>query len=53
MKKSEDELENYLKYELAPYPLSLFDELGTRKSTKSALYDLFELVNFDVPKGKN
>lgn len=33
MKKSDDELETYLKYELAPYPLSVFDDVGLRKST--------------------
>lgn len=41
MKKSQDELQNYLKYELAPYPLSMFDEAGMRKNKKSGLYKIF------------
>lgn len=42
MKKSNEELEIYLKYELAPYPLLLFDNIGMRKTNKSILYSLFE-----------
>ena len=34
----EDEIEKFFVYELAPYPLSLFDAAGMRKTTKSALY---------------
>jgi len=34
IKKSDEELKEYLKYELAPYPLSIFNELGMRKSKK-------------------
>lgn len=41
-KKSQDELKNYLKYELAPFPLPLFDVNGMRKCKKSAFYDLFK-----------
>ncbi|CAH1099224.1 unnamed protein product [Psylliodes chrysocephalus] len=37
----QDEIEKYFKYELAPYPLSLFDEIGIRKTQKSAIYDCF------------
>lgn len=33
-----DEIEKYFAYKLAPYPLSLFDEGGMRKSQKSAIY---------------
>lgn len=44
MKKSDDELELYLKYELAPYPLSLFDDVGMRKTVKSNLYSLFQSI---------
>lgn len=33
-KKSKDEIKDYLKYELAPFPLSLFSEAGMRKGTK-------------------
>ena len=41
-KQSEEELEDFLTYELAPYPLALFDEGGMRKGTKSALYKAFK-----------
>lgn len=50
MKKSDEELESYLKYELAPYPLPLFDTVGMRKSTKSALYSLFQSVDINLNK---
>lgn len=40
--KTPAEFKCYLDYELSPYPLSLFDELGMRKTTKSSLYDCFE-----------
>uniref|UniRef100_A0A1B6EQB8 Uncharacterized protein n=1 Tax=Cuerna arida TaxID=1464854 RepID=A0A1B6EQB8_9HEMI len=42
VKQSDEELENFLSYELAPYPLSLFNENGMRKGTKSALYKAFQ-----------
>lgn len=41
LKKPEEQLESYFQYELAPYPLSLFDEKGMRETQKSALYDAF------------
>lgn len=44
-KTFEDELETFFVYELAPYPLSLFDEVGMRKTMKSALYNCFKLRN--------
>ncbi|KAK4873122.1 hypothetical protein RN001_015151 [Aquatica leii] len=31
-KKDDDELTDYLEYELAPFPLALFDESGMRKT---------------------
>lgn len=37
LRKSNDELRQYFDYELAPYPLSLFDNAGMRKTTKSTL----------------
>lgn len=40
-KQSEEEIEEYLTYELAPFPLSLFDEVGMRKCIKSSLYKMF------------
>jgi len=43
LKKSDVELQNYLKYELVPYPLGLFNEEGmrNRKTDKAQLYKLF------------
>ncbi|KMQ87541.1 hypothetical protein RF55_13145 [Lasius niger] len=41
MKRSNKELRDYLQYELAPYPVSLFDELGMRKTKKSSFFDNF------------
>ncbi|KYM94341.1 hypothetical protein ALC62_15043 [Cyphomyrmex costatus] len=41
MKKDDDELKGFFQYELAPYPLSMFDENGMRKNTKSDFYNLF------------
>lgn len=50
MKKSEEELQDFFKYELAPYPLSLFDDAGMRKSAKSTLYKLFKPTNISLNK---
>lgn len=50
MKKSDEELESYLKFELAPYPLSLFDDVGMRKSTKSTLYSVFQTLDITLNK---
>lgn len=41
-------MKSYLCYELANYPMSLFDENGMRKETKSVFYD-----NFDTVKAPN
>uniref|UniRef100_A0A8D8W6L2 Uncharacterized protein n=1 Tax=Cacopsylla melanoneura TaxID=428564 RepID=A0A8D8W6L2_9HEMI len=41
-KKSDEDLVEFLKYELAPFPLALFNENGMRKTAKSVLYTLFE-----------
>lgn len=43
-KKFEDQLEQFLQYELAPYPLALFDDVGMRKTTKSTFYDCFNPI---------
>ena len=53
MKKSQDELQNYMKYELAPYPISIFDEAGMRKNKKSGLYKIFSQsdVSFNDKSG--
>lgn len=48
-KKSDEELKEYLKYELAPYPLSIFNELGMRKSQKSFMYKMFKpVINMEL-----
>ncbi|CAH0381987.1 unnamed protein product [Bemisia tabaci] len=39
---SQDNLEEFFKYELSPYPLSLFDTNGMRKTKKASLYAIFE-----------
>ncbi|CAG4972676.1 unnamed protein product [Parnassius apollo] len=44
----EDTLETFFAYELAPYPLTLFDAVGMRKTMKSALYNCFDCLNFDI-----
>ncbi|CAH0757850.1 unnamed protein product [Diatraea saccharalis] len=41
-KQSQQELQTCFEFELTPYPLSLFDASGMRKTKKSSLYDLFE-----------
>lgn len=42
MKRSNEELQTYLAYELAPFRVLLFDEKGMWKTKKSALYDSFK-----------
>ncbi|XP_044579087.1 uncharacterized protein LOC123261518 [Cotesia glomerata] len=44
----QDKIEKYFEYELAPYLLSLFDDIGMRKTQKSTIYDCFEKVNIDI-----
>ncbi|KAK4883770.1 hypothetical protein RN001_000041 [Aquatica leii] len=41
-KKSDEDLKNYMQYELAPYPLAFFSESGIGKCKQSALYTLFK-----------
>lgn len=43
---SKEDMKAFLQYELAPFPLSLFTENGTRKNVKSQLYD--EFTNIDA-----
>lgn len=50
MQKTEEELEFYLKYELAPYQLTLFDDVGMRKSNKFSFYSLFQLLDIILNK---
>lgn len=40
-KQSDEELEEFLNYELCPHPVSLFDECGMRKAIKSVSYKAF------------
>ncbi|GBM73978.1 hypothetical protein AVEN_121789-1 [Araneus ventricosus] len=47
-KSFEDEFQTLFKYELAPYPLSLFYAIGMRKTQKSAIYDCFQCVNLEI-----
>lgn len=42
LNKSDDELREFFKYELAPIPLSLFSLEGMRKTAKAALYGIFQ-----------
>jgi len=44
LKKNDDELLSYLQFELAPFPLALFDEHGLRKTKKSSLYDILQPI---------
>ncbi|GBM32580.1 hypothetical protein AVEN_195543-1 [Araneus ventricosus] len=41
LEKSHTELQKYFEFELAPFPLPLFDEGELRKTRKLGLYDLF------------
>ncbi|GBM57821.1 hypothetical protein AVEN_22074-1 [Araneus ventricosus] len=46
---SDAELQKYFEFDLAPFPLSLFDKGGLRKTRKSVFYNLFSTttdVNF-------
>ena len=42
LNKGKEGLKEILEYECTFYPLSLFDEKGMRKTTKSDLYSIFE-----------
>ena len=44
VKKDSNDLSEYFKYELTPYPLVLFCKRGMRKIVKSALYEKFSNV---------
>lgn len=51
-KQSEEDLQDYLSYELAPFPMALFNEDGMRKGTKSLLYEAFSPLpqDFQLPQ---
>lgn len=42
--KSDEDFASCLEYELAPRPLSLFDDISMRKTQKSVMYDVIESV---------
>jgi hypothetical protein len=48
-KQSDQGQEEYLTYELSPYPMSLFEEDGMRKTSKSSLYKAFTSLQLDIP----
>ena len=50
-KESEQELEKFLTYELAPFPLSLFNDEGMRKCVKSSMYKAFKVHSGDINFG--
>jgi hypothetical protein len=41
LKESKEEMKSYFEFELAPYPLSMFEETGMSKTKKLVVYDLF------------
>ncbi|XP_031784033.1 uncharacterized protein LOC116417072 [Nasonia vitripennis] len=41
---SKSDMEKYVKFELAPFPLSLFTENGFRKNVKSQMFDFFTRI---------
>lgn len=47
LKKTDEELKDFLKHELSPFPLALFAEDGIRKGTKSTFYRAFHSVTLD------
>ena len=50
--QSKTDMHKFLEYELAPYPLSLFDEGGMQKGRKSSFYDNFSKIS-GVSRGPN
>ncbi|KAJ8882121.1 hypothetical protein PR048_018609 [Dryococelus australis] len=48
MVKEEPKLDEYVRYELSPRPLSLFNDEGMRKTNKSVLYKFFELESMNT-----
>ncbi|GBP43082.1 hypothetical protein EVAR_96344_1 [Eumeta japonica] len=47
-KKFERNLEEYLQYELSPYPIALFDSNALKKTTKASLYDNMTPTDTDL-----
>lgn len=51
---TKEELRDYFQYELGTYPMSLFDEAGMWKGTKSSLFESFDpLEKSNVQFGHN
>ncbi|KYN11975.1 hypothetical protein ALC57_15868 [Trachymyrmex cornetzi] len=53
LKKTDEELKDYLNYELAPYPLALFEDGKLRKTKKSTFYELFSEISIDLKSLQN
>ncbi|KYN29868.1 hypothetical protein ALC57_00677 [Trachymyrmex cornetzi] len=53
LKKTDEELKDYLNYELAPYPLALFEDGELRKTKKSTFYELFSEISIDLKSLQN
>ncbi|GBM02350.1 hypothetical protein AVEN_31259-1 [Araneus ventricosus] len=45
IKRSDDDLRECLNFELALYPVTLFDDTGMRKTKKSSLFDSFNPID--------
>ncbi|GBM46363.1 hypothetical protein AVEN_65968-1 [Araneus ventricosus] len=52
-KQSDEDLKMFFTFELSPFPLSLFNEEGMRKGTKSSLFSAFTPTKIDAIQGKN
>ncbi|KYN29870.1 hypothetical protein ALC57_00151 [Trachymyrmex cornetzi] len=48
-KQNEEELKEHFKWELSPYPLSLFLDGALRKTVKSSIFDLFTPEEIQLP----
>ncbi|GFW58552.1 uncharacterized protein TNCV_718521 [Trichonephila clavipes] len=48
LKKTDEELQNYMNYELARYPLCLFEDGELWKTKKSTFYELFPKISFNL-----
>ncbi|KAL4702881.1 hypothetical protein ACJJTC_005792 [Scirpophaga incertulas] len=51
--RSATELKNYMNYELAPYPLALFENGELRKTKKSTFYELFPELSINLKSLEN
>ena len=49
--ENKSDMRKFLQYELAPYPLPLFDEGGMRKGRKSSFYDNFSKIT-ELPRNE-